>query len=125
MAYQIANTAYLENLANGNTIHIRRIIGLFLEQTPVDIGLLNTYIEDKDWAGTHKQAHYIKPTLTYVGATGIQQQLLTIEQLAKERKALDTLSNIIADVRVQLEILYQELNDYLKGIDSLLIRKEA
>ncbi|SRR5690606_7540 len=117
MEFEIANTQYLEELSNGNTAIIRQIAELFLEQTPGDIDLLAAYVRDEDWDAAYKQAHYVKPTLIYVGANGLHKEISAIERLAKERQELHRLPAMVDDVLPKLAILYDELNAYLKTMD--------
>lgn len=118
MEFKIADTAYLEEISNGKIDYIRQIVELFMKQTPGDIDILNTHIQNQDWDEVNRQAHYLKPTLIYVGAKDMYQQVLSIEQLAKQREKLDTLPGIIADIQHNLQILYKELDDYLEKLSQ-------
>jgi|GEM_PF-5922919 len=117
MEFEVGNTQYLEQLSNGNTAIIRQIAELFLEQTPGDVDLLVAYIRDEDWDAVYKQAHYLKPTLIYVGAKGLHTEISTIERLAKGRQELHKLPAMVDHMRSKLATLYDELNAYLKTIE--------
>lgn len=117
MKFKIANTEYLEELSSGNAALIRQIVELFLEQTPGDIDVLVSHIQNADWDAAHRQAHYLKPTLVYVGAKGLHEQVMAIERLAKGKENLDRLPEIAAGILPELEILYGELAAYLQTID--------
>ena len=117
MEFKIANTEYLEELSSGNPVLIRQIVELFLEQTPGDIELLASHVRNQDWDATYKQAHYLKPTLVYVGAKKLHEQVSTIEQLAKKEKELDRLPEIVGGILPSFAILYNELAAYLQTID--------
>lgn len=79
--------------------------------------LLSTYIRQEDWEKAYKQAHHIKPTLAYVGANQLRQELQEIENSAKNRQNLDSLAIKFAKMSPRLEVLYGELNAYLAMID--------
>lgn len=117
MNFEQADMAYLMELSNGNTQLIREILELFVKQTPPDMELLSTYIRQEDWERAYKQAHHIKPTLAYVGANQLRQELQEIEDSAKNRQHLDSLATKFATMLPRLEALYGELNAYLKTID--------
>ncbi len=109
--------AYLMDLSGGNTHLIREILELFVKQTPPDIELLSTYIEQEDWEKAYKQAHHIKPTLAYVGANQMRQELQEIEDAAKYLQDLDSIAAKLAAMLPRLDVLYGELNAYLRTID--------
>ncbi|WP_257670106.1 Hpt domain-containing protein [Parapedobacter tibetensis] len=114
--FELANMDYLEDLSGGNTQLIREIIELFIKQTPHDIELLSSYIQQQEWEKAYKQAHHIKPTLAYVGANQMREELQEIERLARERQDLHLLSHKFAELAPRLDILYKELKAYLETI---------
>ncbi len=117
MEFKIANTAYLENLSGGNAALIRQIVELFLKQTPGDIDQLVSHIQAQDWNAVHKQAHYIKPTLVYVGAKELHEQIMAIEQLAKGKEDVHKLPEMVTRILPKLAVLYEELTAYLQTLD--------
>lgn len=117
MNFEYANMSYLEDLSGGNSILIKEIIELFLRQTPGDIELLGSYIQQREWEKVYKQAHHIKPTLAYVGANGMREELQHIETLAKNQQDLDSLPTKFTVLLPKLTILYAELRTYLTTLD--------
>ena len=117
MNFEQADLAYLLDLSSGNTQLIREIVELFIKQTPADVELLANYIEQKDWENAYKQAHHIKPTLAYVGANHMRQELQEIENDAKLRQHTDDIAGKLATMLPRLEVLYGELKAYLETID--------
>ncbi len=117
MNFEQANMDYLVDLSGGNTQLIKEILELFIKQTPPDMELLATYIEQEDWENVYRQAHHIKPTLAYVGANGMREELQKIESLAKNRQDLDSIAQHLSALLPRLEALYGELNAYLRTID--------
>ena len=117
MNFEQANLAYLMDLSSGNTQLIREILELFIKQTPPDMELLATYIEQHDWENAYKQAHHIKPTLAYVGANQMRAELQEIEDAAKHRQDTEHLAGKLAAMRPRLNVLYGELKAYLETID--------
>ena len=117
MNFEQADLAYLMDLSSGNTQLIREILELFIKQTPPDVERLAAYIKQEDWENTYKQAHHIKPTLAYVGANQMRQELQEIEDDAKHRQNAETIAAKLATMLPRLDVLYGELNAYLKTID--------
>lgn len=116
MKFEQANMDYLIDLSGGNTQLIREIIVLFIKQTPIDMELLSNYIQQGEWEKAYKQAHHIKPTLAYVGANQMREELQEIESLAKNRQELHSLPGKFDNLTPRLNILYKELEMYLETI---------
>jgi len=117
MSFKYANMDYLQDLAGGNTQLIKEIIQLFVQQTPPDMALLVSHIDQEDWEQAYKQAHHIKPTLAYVGANGMRSELQEIETLAKNQQELNSIPARLEALNQKLEILYEELKAYLQTLD--------
>ncbi|MFC3199256.1 Hpt domain-containing protein [Parapedobacter deserti] len=116
MNFEQANMDYLQDLSGGNTELIREILELFIRQTPPDMERLAAYIQQGDWEKVYKQAHHIKPTLAYVGANEMREELQKIETLAKNELELDTVYGKFCELLPRLETLYDELKAYLKTL---------
>ena len=117
MNFNQADLTYLMDLSNGNTVLIREILELFIKQTPADMEVLSGYVAREDWDKAFKQAHHIKPTLAYVGANHLRQELQEIEDAAKHRQEVESIAPKIAAMLPQLDVLYGELKAYLETID--------
>ena len=117
MEFEQADMAYLMDLSNGNTQLIKEILTLFINQTPPDMELLSEYIRQADWEKAYKQAHHIKPTLAYVGANQLRQELQEIEDAARHRRHLDTIGDRFTAMLPRMDVLYRELAGYLETID--------
>lgn len=117
MNFEQADMAYLMDLSGGNTQLIKEILQLFVKQTPPDMEVLSTYIQQEEWEKVYKQAHHIKPTLAYVGANGMREELQEIESLAKNRQDVDSIAGKFNALLPRLEALYGELNAYLRTIE--------
>lgn len=115
--FKYANMDYLQDLAGGNMQLIKEIIQLFVQQTPPDMALLASYVDQEAWEQAYKQAHHIKPTLAYVGANEMRSELQEIETLAKNQQELNLVPTKLEALSQKLEILYEELKAYLQTLD--------
>lgn len=79
-----ADLSYLEELSGGNRDFMREIIDMFVMQTPGDLQQLEDFIVQGDWQQAANQAHRIKPTLNYVGANALREEVQQLEKNARE-----------------------------------------
>lgn len=93
-----ADLTYLDELAGGNREFMREIIELFVKQTPVDLALLHEFIDQKDWQQVANQAHRIKPTLNYVGAVALREEIQQLENNASHKSNVE-------DIKIHMENL--------------------
>jgi HPt (histidine-containing phosphotransfer) domain-containing protein len=111
-----ADLTYLEDLSGGNNTIVVDIIQLFLQQTPGDFDTLTQHVESSNWEAAYKMAHHIKPTLAYVGANDMRDELNLVERTLKSGTELETILPRLGQVRVRLETLYAELKQYLEAL---------
>jgi HPt (histidine-containing phosphotransfer) domain-containing protein len=111
-----ADLTYLEDLSGGNNGIIVDIIQLFLQQTPGDFDTLIAHIQSENWEAAYKMAHHIKPTLAYVGANDMRDELNLVERTLKSGTELDTIMPRLEGVKIRLETLYAELKQYLAAL---------
>lgn len=108
---------YLLDLSAGDHTIIRDMIVLFLEQTPKDLNALAAHIADGNWPGTQSMAHHIKPTLGYVGAESMKQEIQHIEQLARLPEVPGKqLSDRFETLSGRFDTLIAELKVYLDSL---------
>ena len=104
-----ADLSYLEDLSGGNRDFMREIIDMFVVQTPGDLQQLETLIDQRDWQQAASQAHRIKPTLNYVGANALRDELQQLERNAREE----------TDVN-QIRVHYDRLRPRFDALISVL-----
>lgn len=111
------NLAYLEDLTSGDPSMIREIIELFLKQTPGDLSRLESAIEKGDWISVKNLAHHIKPTLSYVGAENIRDEMQWIERCAgdvvPDQKMTPDIMRVFERLKPKFEDLFAGLHTYL------------
>lgn len=113
MEYQEANLEYLEDFSSGNYDIVKEIITLFLEQTPNDLNTLDQELSNRNWVAAKTMAHHIKPTLFYVGAEDLRNQLQFIESHILDYNQQPQIVALFQTVKSRFEILFVELKDYM------------
>ncbi|SEN36420.1 HPt (histidine-containing phosphotransfer) domain-containing protein [bacterium A37T11] len=109
-----ADLTYLDELAGGNTDFMREIIEMFISQTPIDLALLRQLIFEGDWNRVADQAHRIKPTLHYVGAAALREEMQRMENNARTGTELEGLQAHLNELQPRFDALITVLGTALK-----------
>ncbi|MGV3637033.1 MAG: Hpt domain-containing protein [Flavobacteriales bacterium] len=73
----------LERLYKGDRTRMARWVGIYLEETPGQVGRLATCVERVDLEGLLAIVHDLKPTMHYVGAQRMRELLARLAQEAR------------------------------------------
>lgn len=85
----------------------------FLEDVLPDFHQLHTLIENNDWENLSKEAHKLKPTLAMVGLNELENELIKIEKIAKQKVNTETISPIWDSFK-------SKLDNYIPILESTL-----
>lgn len=90
-AEQPVKLAYLHKLSDGDPQFIREMLRMLQDQLPLELENLSKYIASQNWDWIYLQAHKLKYPLASVGREDLQQLLIEVETLARERGDMDIL----------------------------------
>lgn len=90
---------YLYELAGNDAEYLHEVLSLFLGTTPEGIEKLEHLIrETDDWEGIHRQAHFLKSSVSIVKVRNMYENLAQIEALAKKQTDKEQISNILDEI---------------------------
>lgn len=95
---------------------IKEFIALYRIQTPIDFEKLTVATKAEDYQEIHNAAHHIKPTMEYIGAPHLKEQLQRIESLAKETADINQIQSEYTLLKIQFDELFKELEQYEKSL---------
>jgi CheY-like chemotaxis protein len=75
----LVDISRLEISTGNNQDFIRKMIALFIEDTPKQIEIFNEALSSDNWEQISKTAHKIKPSIDYVAVSKLQKQVRVIE----------------------------------------------
>ena len=116
MKYTIINTAVIEAQMYGDKQLLKQFIALYLQQTPKDVEAINYAFTKQDPIAVKSAAHHIKPTLQYIGANELYEQIKELENIAMQLHPWDEIAHSIAVLLPQFDILLKELEHYSTDI---------
>lgn len=102
--------SYLNQIFQGNQEMVNNIIQLFLEQVPEYVGEMEDCIERDDLLALHPLAHKAKSSISMLGLTSMERNILDIERFSKEHIHLEQLPSLVAAVRNECNVVFEQLS---------------
>ena len=94
----IINLSYLEEITGGDKAMILEMLDLFICDIPAQVEKIQEFYETSDLVSLSKEAHKLKPTLQYIGLTGMFEDIKEIEQLIKTNINGDKLPDLVKNL---------------------------
>ena len=108
--YLVVNLDYLITLSKGNTEFVKEMIGIFIEENPEEMQLLEKGIQEKDFALIFSSAHKLKSAMPFVGLDKIiEKEISEMEKLASEKSDILKIKLLFSKVKINCEKACQEL----------------
>ena len=107
----VINLTYLNELSNGQSDFIDKIIALFLSEIPIEIQHLETSVLQRDFKSIYACAHKIKSTISFAGLDdAIKKDLEQIEELATKNENVEKIEMHFSKVK---EICFKALDELI------------
>lgn len=106
------NLDYLKELAKGDEKFIKEMVGIFLTENPHEIMQLEQAIQETNYERIQSVSHHMKSTISFVGLDLILgKDLSAIEQLATDKKELQTILSLFEQVKLICKGAVEELSE--------------
>ena len=112
------NFKYLEEISAGDIDFIGEMVETFIANTPKDVELLSTYLEDKDASQVQKTAHRLKTNFMMMGMDNQQQIAKNIETMAANANKIPfnqlgiLIKQLTQDANASYPLLAQKMNEF-------------
>ncbi|MEX0812795.1 MAG: response regulator [Chitinophagales bacterium] len=83
------NMNFINTLTGENSALKKKLLDLVLEETPEELVILKSSIENQNWERVRSVAHKMKSSFSYLGMKNILEVIKAIELEAKEEKDLE------------------------------------
>ncbi len=104
----------IQSLSRGNSELIRKLISLFVTQTPEFVREMQEAYKEKDFVSFKNLVHKIKPTYGYFGIKEIERDIQLIELLAEMGINSDELESLLRKIELTTKKVVDEMKtDYL------------
>ena len=93
------NLAYLNEITKSNSILIKEMISLYLEQTPPLINIIKQSLEGKNWVLLAAAVHKMIPSFSIMGIhTDFEDMAKKIQKIAVTKKQLEDIADLVRQI---------------------------
>lgn len=111
---KIIDLSFLTNLADGNSDFIKKMLEIYLKQTPENLHSLELSLENQNYRELAATAHKMRSSVPYVGLHEAEKMLEKLEYEAKQKinteKFTDTVAELIKICETSLIQVKEELS---------------
>lgn len=101
----------LKGIANGNEAFVKKMIQLFIDQTPPSVAAMEAAYRANDFEAVSKIAHRIKPSIDNMGILSLKSDIREIELQAVEYQQSESLFKLIDHVKSVIGMVVENLKD--------------
>ncbi len=105
--------AYLNQVFQGNKQMVNNIISLFLQQIEPYLANLESCLLEKKWLEMSTVANKAKTSTSMIGIRNMGEKILLVEQNSKNLTNLDTIPELLKNLRADYESVAPELQKEL------------
>ncbi len=104
----------ISEIVAGDQEEINELNKMFLVETPKSLSQLNEFADNKNWAQVASTAHKLKSSVRLWNITGIENEIVQIEQKAKDSSTYDDIPPLLEKVNNVLKEVFFHLEKELK-----------
>ncbi len=116
MSDKLTNLNYLNELAEGDTDFVKDMIETFIENTPELIDQMKSELSNSEYLAVGQTAHKIKPTITFMGISSLEELIREIEHKGKNSEDIDSIPSLVQKLENTCNLAYDELKVALETI---------
>ncbi|AIN73713.1 histidine kinase [Flavobacterium psychrophilum] len=103
------NLAKVYAISDDDKDFVLQIVKLFVEEVPLDVKQIKEGINAKDYAHAYGYAHKINPTLSLLGMEAAHDEILQIEQWAKNKGKKKEIKEIYKSMSGRIDLALSEI----------------
>jgi signal transduction histidine kinase/DNA-binding NarL/FixJ family response regulator len=98
--FSCIDLSYLEEIAEGNSEFVRKMISAFLNQAPGMLNDMKKFTAEKRWKELRGVSHKIKPSLDFVGIHSLKETVGNLEKYSAEESNLELIPGMVKEVNL-------------------------
>jgi len=103
------NLNVLRDLSRGNDEFVVKMVGVFVEQTIATIEKIDAALESNNFLEISQLIHKIRPSTESMGVLSIQNEMKTLEKIAKETQNKGQITAIYTLIKKTLQLVISQL----------------
>lgn len=111
----IKPTVIRANMLNNDDM-VKTFVSMYLEQCNEDFGHLSKAVAEKNYEEISAKAHYIKPTIEYIGATEVREQFQHLEDITNNKQDFSEITHSFAQLQANFNSLMEELKAFRSSL---------
>jgi len=108
---RLYDLSMVKSVSGGDDEFIKKMVALFIETVPQNVGELNKALKNEDWDQVSKIAHKLKSTVDSMGIVSLKTDIRTVETNAKQKESLQQLPSLIAKIETVVNECVVQLNE--------------
>ncbi len=112
----ITDFSYLLEFSGNDVEFLKEMIDVFIEKSPYDVERLLSGVQAKDWHLVYQMAHTLKTSTNFMGIKRIKEEVLTVEDLAKNQQDLEQIPSLVAYIANVCSQAVEELKEKRKNL---------
>jgi HPt (histidine-containing phosphotransfer) domain-containing protein len=110
---KITNLAFLEKFSGGDKVRIKKYVDMYLKSAVEQITVVEESAAQQNWTQLKTAAHTLKSQVAYMGMTGAQDLLKSLEEHAMNQSELDQVPAKVTQVKSMISQSETELRNFL------------
>ncbi|MCW3075902.1 MAG: response regulator [Bacteroidetes bacterium] len=111
---KIIDLTYLIGLSKGDNGFVKKMITVFLEETPKEVDVLEESVNQTDYEVIKASAHKLKSTIPFIGLDKIiGKEVNEIESLARENSGIENIRASFKKIKESFELASAELEAFM------------
>lgn len=99
----------IKSVSGGDEEFIKKMIVLFIETVPQNVGELKKSLQTEDWEQVSKQAHKLKSTVDSMGIKSLKTIIRTVEANGKQKISLEEIPSLIKKIDADINDCVEQL----------------
>jgi HPt (histidine-containing phosphotransfer) domain-containing protein len=105
----IYNLSKINELSGGDQDFLVSVLSTFLEETPTDLSVLKTAVQNQDFTQIYQFAHKIKPNVDLLGMENARANALEIETIGKNTQDINRINELFPILEKEIIQVIAEL----------------
>jgi signal transduction histidine kinase/CheY-like chemotaxis protein/HPt (histidine-containing phosphotransfer) domain-containing protein len=95
---RLYDLSMVRSVSGGDENFIKKMVALFIETVPQNLGELTKALELENWEQVGKMAHKLKSTIDSMGIKSIRQEIRAVEANSKQKISLQEIPSLVENI---------------------------